>query len=705
MSVRDRSADADDDDQSGKKKRKEKEKLPPLTVAERRQRWNVIKEMEMPRVTHPTNGGDLLAKAEKVKDRYTLSDDGLSITCKFGKPLSDGQIRDQGNIRSLFATVKWKKLYARYLMDENAGPGATHVIEAGGRRTHVPVSVQVHNHASLGKFFLHMILFAGLAFAIWNKLRPFLAKIIPGVHALPQRGQELKDKFIAGVAEDVRSAAVDHFRKGRVSIIFDETTNDNCESVFAMVAVRHAGRALMLLDFLRENSALCYIDSFSMITKESSSWAPVVGGTRLINVLAMSLDSGSAGIKFVKSVATGAPHILMLFDRIHLADHVLAACFSLPFFASLLSIWRRWLTAIAKERRRQYSDFFNRNRARLPTILVEVNGSMVEKTLTPKYPPSVSDVRWLSKYDSLVHHTQRYELEKEFILHQCQLHNVGKLNPEEDDEEKKGFAKLADDAAAFYHESHDASNKLILDVGSQMIAPLVSFMTRFQVRTKPQFHLIFRDGEHVKAHFKLISKGLSKGRRTDHWDRMPDFVRLPLEEAQQKNSGSYKVALAVLKECANKLATEWKMYWEDGATYVPREMNEQQVDAMSFARVFDPRQKNEEVFKFEDLVEIFTWPRYQPDLEQLEREYELYLKEPLPDFGESWEIASFWEGRLAMKHLPLLAEFALDVIWLPTSSAEVERFFSAYNDNVDPSRLSLTHEAQKQIMPVYYDDF
>ena len=115
-------------------------------------------------------------------------------------------------------------------------------------------------------------------------------------------------------------------------------------------------------------------------------------------------------------------------------------------------------------------------------------------------------------------------------------------------------------------------------------------------------------------------------------------------------------------------------------------------------------------------VRIFD-PRQLPSLPRNVEDYSAIkaLQEPSPELLEEWliytqfrddlpsplSIPNFWEN---MKfRFPNLSAIALDAIWMPVASVDIEHSFSQYKHILNDRRESLTEQNTKRLVMLYFN--
>jgi hypothetical protein len=282
-----------------------------------------------------------------------------------------------------------------------------------------------------------------------------------------------------------------------------------------------------------------------------------------------------------------------LFDKLHLASGVGDAIYDLPWIKGWLSIWRRYLMSTAKMRCKTYAEFMLKHKDELPP-LVE-NGAQVFKDnvlqhVTPCFPPGTSSIRWLAKGDAVAHHTERCEVELEFLLHvatiqkektkekepkACTYHLVvsclGLLNhsslqtqgkgkkgvvpavavevevgDEEDAEFRQGTEKLMNDILNKVEGNRTLCRTLL--VGYNMLGePLTSFLLKFQASTVPLFPYLYQAGNALLAHFKVYVDALEASGKAGGFDNLPVKLRDLLFDLEKEDRSDYSLAKSTLK--------------------------------------------------------------------------------------------------------------------------------------------------------------
>ena len=92
------------------------------------------------------------------------------------------------------------------------------------------------------------------------------------------------------------------------------------------------------------------------------------------------------------------------------------------------------------------------------------------------------------------------------------------------------------------------------------------------------------------------------------------------------------------------------------------------------------------------------------------------LKNPTPELVEEWlistqfqqssiptpfDLSSFWESMSMCSRFPLLSAVAMEAIWMPVASVDVEQRFSNYKHVLNDRRESLTEENTQRLVMLY----
>lgn len=697
-------------DDGAKRRRKKKEK-PPLSREQRLQLWNEtsktrnMKKIALPIPVQPATGAPLLEEPELAGNVFTFREEDAQLyDLVLNQFVSDSQMRKIDNFKKRINNKKWQDRYVAYTLDKRkpsakeaaAAPATPARVATKPGLTSPPppgtVDSMWKTTSWLGKLFLGMILTAGLPFRVWDSFYPFLDKCVKGLGGLPKRGQELKERFLGLLWADEKRRVCALFEEAKYHVLaLDETTDDNCRSVFAVTCSAYGKHALIALDFLKSNTNQEYLRVLRELRAPENDFSKIVN-YNFSQTLGFALDSASVGHAMAKQLTEEFPHLLFLFDKVHLASSVGTTLFSGRITAKMVSFWNRCVMATAKRRRNLYSSFFHTNSGRLPVV----RGNQ----LTPKMPPHGHSVRWLDKFYILNHHVERFELEAEWVRTNAVLDRV----VSEEDEEATAVQKMWTDGYDIYGGDTEAGKVLhaILYTLADVSRPLEEFITQFQGANTPLFHLLFRKGEAVLSHLQAYKKALHTSRTHEDFT---GFVPQDVQDVLNRLSkGEWKEVTRELASHVSSSYQQWKGYWRRGAATVDESFHVRQNQAIKIARVFDPRQVNEGKFYAEELLETFRFPFVDANnfKERFTNQLNAYKASSSAfEAPDDFDIAGFWTGRKA--DTPELALFALCVVWLPTSSCEVERFFSAYNRLVDDQRLRLKEETIKQIAPLRYN--
>ena len=115
------------------------------------------------------------------------------------------------------------------------------------------------------------------------------------------------------------------------------------------------------------------------------------------------------------------------------------------------------------------------------------------------------------------------------------------------------------------------------------------------------------------------------------------------------------------------------------------------------ARIFDPRQ----LPALQHNIDVYNAiPQLRLPSQDLASEFIMYTQYS-EQFPDEFNIASFWTG--VQQRYPKLAKIALDAIWMPVASVDVERSFSKHKELLDDQRLSLTDEHTREYMMLYFN--
>ena len=110
----------------------------------------------------------------------------------------------------------------------------------------------------------------------------------------------------------------------------------------------------------------------------------------------------------------------------------------------------------------------------------------------------------------------------------------------------------------------------------------------------------------------------------------------------------------------------------------------------------DPFLKAGQSQSFNNYISMFELVTNEPTA--LEDEFNNYLHEPCPDNPEI-EILTYWKNMA--RNYPNLADVALQLLCLPSGSADVECSFSKLRKLQDPTRSSMSENTFRMQMILY----
>ena len=116
-------------------------------------------------------------------------------------------------------------------------------------------------------------------------------------------------------------------------------------------------------------------------------------------------------------------------------------------------------------------------------------------------------------------------------------------------------------------------------------------------------------------------------------------------------------------------------------------------------RVFDPRQLpclSHDIANYEDEIKALKEPS-----QELMDEWLIYTQFQPDALPSALELPSFWASMVG--RFPLLSQIALNAIWMPVTSVDVERSFSQYKYLLNERRESLTQDNTKRLMLLYFN--
>jgi len=700
--------DEDEEDESRQRKRKQRRKqLKPKAM---QQAWNKVKNFELPfPLSHPATNVWLLERAERVHERFTFKD-GIVMDHVSNEEMSNSSLDRTHNFKQYLKRASFKDAYVKILMKEAA---AVQKQEKGA------ASLLMNKAASLltlGKALLLMLIVAGLAFRVWDRLSETLRNYIPGAGGLPETGDAMKRRFLTSLAQDEVDRTARFLDKKGIYVMFDESTDDLSNSRLSVIAAYRGKHLSLDTAYMDANNAVEYTKAFSNIFSPLPPLRPKFGNLSWSNVLAMSMDNSSVNVKFCKGVLLHSPHVFLIFDYCHLADHVGKGVFLLPYLKHLHALWTKILLKIAKCRRSAYI-----NNLRLLPLRIVVDDEGNENAIRPKMPPKVKTIRWLPLFEELDHRIEFYPEEKRYIDKQYMIYNErkrrdkgSKKRKEVDDDEVEEIAEQEDEEkvqkmwtkASDYYDTDMQDDNMTTLLGLQMLlGELHSFLTICQTQRKPMFHRLFAIGEALKAHFDAIKTAFLNSSTTMHWDYVRNKypkVHAAFENMRQKSKGDYIKCRKVIEQAASYCVLHWDSYWIHGAQTVPTVMYARQLEGIRLARLFNPYERNA-LGSAVDIQRVFNWPFFETSTE-FRSQFETYRASPPPEVDiNDFDIESFWLSKA--EEWPILSQVALAVIWIPIGSAEVERAVSSLNRVCTDSRISLKPETVGMLAPLYYNNF
>jgi hypothetical protein len=273
----------------------------------------------------------------------------------------------------------------------------------------------------------------------------------------------------------------------------------------------------------------------------------------------------------------------------------------------------------------------------------------------------------------------------------------------EGDEIAKGATKMWQDGLAWYGSdaADTLANTAILGALVAMCKPAHKAIVFFQGVESPRFHLLYSQGEEVLACFLRYKKAFNSSRGSEEFRQLPQDVQTPFLAMETSVFNSLRKKIASV---AGTAYDSWNTYWNRGAATVHDDaILERQNLAISLARAFDPRQAMDGVFDADSILDTFRFPFIEQDgfRAKFKESFALYRASKHGPFPVDFALDVFWEGKAAAH--PELSLFALSVLWLPTSSAEIERFFSSYERLIGDDRQKLSEVTIRQIAALEYN--
>ena len=116
------------------------------------------------------------------------------------------------------------------------------------------------------------------------------------------------------------------------------------------------------------------------------------------------------------------------------------------------------------------------------------------------------------------------------------------------------------------------------------------------------------------------------------------------------------------------------------------------------ARILDPRRLP---VLSHDIADYSALPRLATPTAEMLNDWQVYVRYPADEIPEPLDLPLFWTT--VSERFPHLAAMALDVMWLPVASVDVERSFSLYKHLLNEQRESLTEANTKQLLMLYYN--
>jgi hypothetical protein len=89
------------------------------------------------------------------------------------------------------------------------------------------------------------------------------------------------------------------------------------------------------------------------------------------------------------------------------------------------------------------------------------------------------------------------------------------------------------------------------------------------------------------------------------------------------------------------------------------------------------------------------------DFNILRREWPIYLSavQAMRDIPEEFDLANFWQSM--SRDIPFVSAVASEVVWIPPSSAFVERAFSKYRKVLSDERQNLSENSLRTLTALY----
>ena len=102
-----------------------------------------------------------------------------------------------------------------------------------------------------------------------------------------------------------------------------------------------------------------------------------------------------------------------------------------------------------------------------------------------------------------------------------------------------------------------------------------------------------------------------------------------------------------------------------------------------------------------DISDYSAIPSLKDPSPALLEEWLIYVQYNCDDLPNPFHVNDFWKGVHA--RFPNLAAIAMQAIWMPVASVDVERSFSQYKHILNDRRESLTEENTKRLVLLYYN--
>ena len=204
---------------------------------------------------------------------------------------------------------------------------------------------------------------------------------------------------------------------------------------------------------------------------------------------------------------------------------------------------------------------------------------------------------------------------------------------------------------------------------------LIMVLTSLEENKSPLACKVFNLLEDLKAYLRSGQEKVTFGPETDRL-----LSKLPEADRKKQVKSFQKVFTLSLKKLEDHLDKHpaWSYY--------------------KAVRVFDPRQLP---ILEHDIAHYEVISGLKSPTAELHEEWLIYMQLQPNFIPTPFSLPSFWE--CMRDRFPLLTVVALDAMWMPVSSVDVERSFSIYKHLLDDRREGLSEENTERLVMLYYN--